>query len=87
MGMLRKVPAAAVLALAGVAVTEQLGRPREERTWRGDILGVPYDFRPVTEERIRERVWNPGNSSLIVPQVFGIGWTVNVYRLLHPAQR
>lgn len=86
MSMFRKLMTATALALVATAINEQLRRPPEERTWRGDILGIPYDFRPVTEDRIRERVWNSNNPSLFVPQIFGIGWTVNLYRLLHPGQ-
>ncbi len=87
MNMLRKLLVATSLALAANAVLEQLKQPPDQRTWHGDILGVPYDFRPVTPERVQDRVWNPDNPSLFVPMVFGVGWTLNFYRLLHPASR
>lgn len=87
MNLLKKLIVATGLALAATAVSEQLGRPPGQRTWQGDIFGVPYDFRPVTEDRVRERMWNPGNRSLLAPKVFGMGWTLNLYRLLHPAGR
>lgn len=84
MNSINRLAVATALALAATAVSEQLSRPIGERTWQGDILGIPYDFRPVTEDRVRERVWNPDNRSLFAPQIFGIGWTINLYRLLHP---
>lgn len=47
----------------------------------GKILGMPYDFRRPTLARIRERIWNPDDPRLIVPRVFGMGWTVNLASL------
>jgi hypothetical protein len=32
-------------------------------------------------ERVRERIWAPGDPHLLTPQVFGVGWTVNVGRV------
>lgn len=84
MNALRKLAAAASLALATAAVTEQLRKPIQKRTWEGTVLRVPYDFRPVTMNRVHERMWNPGNPSLFAPNVYGVGWTINLYRLLHP---
>jgi hypothetical protein len=76
------VLAAALLGIG--AVVQQLRLPPQERTWHGRIMGVPYDFRPPTLERMRERWWNP-NAGLFTPHVFGVGWTLNLYRLAHPA--
>ena len=70
------------VALGAVAVVEQLRRPSEERTWEGTVAGfVPYDFRRPTIRRARSRWWNPDESRLFVPQVFGVGWTINLARL------
>ena len=71
------------IALAAVAIVDQLRRPSEERTWEGTVVGVvPYDFRMPTIERARSRWWNPDEPRLFVPQVFGLGWTVNFARLV-----
>ena len=71
------------VALAAVAIADQLRRPSEERTWEGTVAGfVPYDFRMPTIERARSRWWNPDEPRLFVPQVFGLGWTINVERLV-----
>jgi hypothetical protein len=73
---------AAAIGLAVLAVLEQLRRPADERTWEGEVVGfVPYDFRMPTIERARSRWWNPQEERLFVPQVFGVGWTVNFARL------
>ena len=67
---------------AATAISEQVKRPVEERTWHGEVLGVvPYDFRMPTLDRLRERCWNPKDGRLFTPQVFGVGWTVNFYEL------
>ncbi len=70
--------------LVGAAVADQLRRPAGERTWQGKIVGVPYDFRVPTVERVRNTFWNPNNPNLLVPHAFGIGWSINVYPLVHP---
>ncbi|MBN2028265.1 MAG: hypothetical protein JW854_16060 [Actinobacteria bacterium] len=43
----------------------------------GKILGMPYDFRIPTPARIKERMWNPDDPRVIMPRVFGAGWTIN----------
>jgi Family of unknown function (DUF5808) len=76
---------AVLMLLVVLALREQLRLPPEERTWHGRIAGiVPYDFRRPTTERIRATFWNKETSEILVPQVFGVGWTVNLYPLLHP---
>ena len=70
--------------LVGAAVATEMRKPPEERTWDGRIGGlVPYDLRRPTIARARERLWNPANPHILVPTVFGVGWTVNVGRVLH----
>jgi Family of unknown function (DUF5808) len=74
-----------LMLLVGLALKEQLRLPPEERTWHGRIAGIiPYDFRLPTAERIRASFWNKNTSEILVPQAFGIGWTINLYPLLHP---
>ena len=78
------IVSALIALLVGAAIIDQLSRPAEERTWHGDIAGIPYDFRIPSVEKLRATYWNPDDSRLLVPQAFGIGWTLNFYRLLHP---
>jgi hypothetical protein len=73
--------AAVAGALAGAAVAKELSRPADERTWHGDVGGVPYDFRPPTVDKIRRTVWNPDDPRLFPPHVFGVGWSINFARL------
>ena len=48
----------------------------------GTFLGLPYDLRSPTPERIRERVWNPIDRRIFTPHAFGWGYTVNLYEVL-----
>lgn len=69
------------------ALIDQLRRDPEERTWEGSVAGiVPYDFRMPTLERARSRWWNTNDDRLFVPQVFGVGWTINLARLARLAR-
>lgn len=79
------------IALGALAVLDQLRRPTEQRTWHGAVLGVPYDFRPPTLRRFLSAWWNPDDPRLFTPRDFGVGWAVNLHRLLEivsdPARR
>lgn len=44
---------------------------------QGRVLGVPYDFRGATTQRLSERIWNPADPRIFMPRLFGVGWTVN----------
>ncbi|WP_372595093.1 DUF5808 domain-containing protein [Actinotalea sp.] len=71
------------LGLAVAAVIKELRLPREDRTWHGTIAGVvPYEFRRPTLERLRERVWDPDGDHYIGPHVFGVGWTLNLGKVV-----
>lgn len=72
-----------IALLIGAAIKDQLDRPAGERTWHGEVFGLPYDFRVPTIERLRAAYWNPDTSQILTPQPFGIGWTINFYPLLH----
>jgi hypothetical protein len=74
------------LVYVAIAITQQLQRPPEERTWYGKIAGIPYDFRIPTVERLRATFWNKDTSQILVPQAFGIGWSINMYPIIHPEE-
>ena len=72
------------VALVAAAVATELRKPRSRRTWHGRVVGlVPYDFRRPTLRRVKARWWNPSDSRILTPRVFGVGWAVNVGRLVH----
>lgn len=71
--------------LIGAAVATELRKSAGERTWHGRVAGrIPYDLRPPTVARVRERLWNPAEHRVLVPTVFGVGWTINLGRVLDP---
>ena len=71
------------LLIVAVAVANELRKPAAARQWHDRLGGVvPYDFRPPTWARVKQAVWNPASDKILVPQVFGIGWSINVGGLL-----
>jgi len=86
-GRLRRFVKLVAFGLVVAALIDQLRRDPEERTWEGSVAGiVPYDFRMPTLERARSRWWNTDDDRLFVPQVFGVGWTINLARLARLAR-
>ncbi|PFG41565.1 hypothetical protein ATJ88_0207 [Isoptericola jiangsuensis] len=76
------------LALVAAAVTKELRKEPDERTWHGTVAGfVPYELRFPTIERIKERWWAPENPQIFGPRVWGVGWAVNVGRVVALGQR
>ena len=51
------------------------------RQSHGRFLRVPFEFRVPTPQRIRQRLWNPDEESMVTPQAFGVGWTLNLYQV------
>ncbi|NTW28075.1 MAG: DUF1648 domain-containing protein [Coriobacteriia bacterium] len=43
----------------------------------GRVLGMPYDVRVPNAERLAQRWWDPLDRRVLVPRIFGLGWTVN----------
>lgn len=66
------------LALSIAALAWRVARTGE---LEGVLFGLPYDLRPPTLDRLRERAWNPHDERLFTPMVFGWGYTINVYEL------
>jgi hypothetical protein len=69
------------IAIAATAVVRELRKPAELREWHGSVGLVPYDFRRPTLERLRARWWAP-DQPLIQPQPFGVGWTLNLGKIV-----
>ncbi len=83
LGRLRRLVTLVTLGLLAAAVVQELRRPKEERDWQGHIAGVPYDLRPPTPTRLRAAYWNPDDPRIFPPRPAGVGWAVNVGRLVH----
>lgn len=71
------------VGLAVAAIVKELRTDPARRTWNGVVAGfVPYDFRFPTVERVRARLWNPDDEHWVSPRVFGVGWTLNLGRVV-----
>jgi hypothetical protein len=79
---LRNLMTAAAVGAAVLAIRQEMRKPASDREWNGKVGLVPYDFRFPTPSRIRERYWNPDDDRILVPQLFGVGWTVNLGRVV-----
>lgn len=51
--------------------------PSDPTAPAGRLLGMPYDWR-VMGVRATSRMWNPGDPRIIMPRLFGLGWTINL---------
>jgi hypothetical protein len=66
-----------------LSIVHELRLPASERTWHGLLFGhVPYDWRLPTLDRIRDTFWQPESPGVLRPTVFGVGWSINVGRIL-----
>ncbi|MDO8145879.1 MULTISPECIES: DUF5808 domain-containing protein [Isoptericola] len=81
-GGIKKFYKVVMLAIAVAAVTKELRKDPEDREWHGKVGFVPYEFRMPTISRAKERLWDPEAEHVLGPQVFGVGWTVNVGRVV-----
>lgn len=79
---LRRAIRMAVVGIGAIALLQELRKPKADREWNGRVGFVPYDFRLPTPSRVRERYWNPDDERIFVPQLFGVGWTVNLGRVV-----
>ena len=81
-GSLRKLIGAAALGLLAAVVVRELNIPSYQRTWHGKLMGVPYDLRRPTWRRVKESWWAPEDARLVTPRVLGVGWSLNVGRIV-----
>ncbi len=47
-------------------------------TRQGSWLGIPYDWRRPTRERVRTRWWNRDDHRIFTPKTLGWGYGINV---------
>jgi hypothetical protein len=72
-----------VFSLLAWAVATELRKPEEERVWHGKLGGfVPYELRRPTLHRVRETYWSPDDEHVLKPPVWGVGWALNVGRVV-----
>jgi hypothetical protein len=74
--------------LLGAAVATELRKPPEERAWHGKLAGfVPYELRRPTLQRVRDTYWAPADEHVFKPPVWGVGWALNMGRVVQMIRR
>lgn len=86
MRRLRSFIAGVAFGLTWAAVSQELAKPPEKREWRGEIGGIPYNFRVWEWPEVARSYWNPESDQILSPRPLGIGWSVNVAALSRRAQ-
>ncbi|HEX8997824.1 MAG TPA: DUF5808 domain-containing protein [Ktedonobacterales bacterium] len=66
-----------VAGLSAAAIGQELAKTPEERTWKGTVAGVPYNFRLEDWPQVTNEYWNPESDAILVPHTIGLGWGVN----------
>jgi len=74
------------VGLAAAAIGQELQKPADERTWKGKVAGVPYNFNIPEWGQIAGEYWNPSSDQILQPHVIGLGWGINFAALLRRAQ-
>ena len=83
MQKLRRILNWVAFALLIASVVNELRKPKSERTWHGQLFGViPYDLRLPNLVRARSTFWDPQNPNVLVPTLFGVGWSVTLASLI-----
>lgn len=72
--------------LVAASVGRELWKPPAERTWCGDLWGIPYDYRKPTVDKVKATFWAPEDERIVMPRAFGVGWDVNVGRVVRLAR-
>lgn len=54
--------------------------PKDEHR-QGRLLGLPYDFRRLTPQRLKRGMWNPADERIFLPKAWGWGYGVNLHQL------
>lgn len=82
MGKLNWFVAGAVAGLTAAAISKELEKPAGERTWRGKIAGIPYNFNIPSWGELVHEYWNPDSNRIFSPHAIGLGWGINFAALI-----
>ena len=66
-----------IAGLAAAAVGQELVKEPAERTWKGKVAGIPYNFNLPEWSSIAAEYWNPESDHIFTPHVIGMGWGIN----------
>jgi hypothetical protein len=86
MGKMSTFMAGVVTGLAAAAVGQELSKDPAERTWKGKVAGVPYNFRIPEWGDVANEYWNPDSDKILTPRAIGLGWGINFAAVAHRLQ-
>ena len=86
MGKFSWFVAGVMAGLTAAAIGQELARPPAERTWKGRVAGVPYNFRVSDWSTVAAEYWNPERDAIFSPHAIGLGWGINFAALARRAQ-
>jgi hypothetical protein len=67
-----------IVGLAAAAVGQELAKEPEQRTWKGKVAGIPYNFHIPEWGEVANEYWNPESNRIFTPHVIGMGWGINI---------
>lgn len=76
-----------IVGLIAAAIGQELAKEPEQRTWKGKVAGIPYNFRLAEWSDISGEYWNPENDHIITPHVIGMGWGINFAAIANRLQQ
>jgi len=76
-----------VAGLTAAAVSQELEKQPEQRTWTGTVAGVPYNFRVNQWSDIAREYWDPANDNIVTRHALGMGWGINFAALSQRVQQ
>lgn len=86
MGKLDWFAAGVVAGLTAAAIGQELAKPPADRSWKGRVAGVPYNFRLNEWPDIATEYWNPDSDNVFSPHALGLGWGINFAAVAKRAQ-
>lgn len=86
MGKLTWFTAGVIAGLSAAAIGQELARHPNERTWKGKVAGVPYNFHVAEWSEVAKGYWDPANEKVLSSRAIGLGWGVNFAAVTQKAQ-
>ncbi|HUY75248.1 MAG TPA: DUF5808 domain-containing protein [Ktedonobacterales bacterium] len=86
MGKMNWFVVGVISGLTAAAIGQELAKPPAERSWKGRVAGVPYNFRLNEWPDIATEYWNPDSDEIFSPHAVGLGWGVNFAAVARRAQ-
>jgi hypothetical protein len=87
MSKLYTFTAGVIAGLAAAAVGQELVKEPAERTWKGKVAGIPYNFNVPEWSSIAAEYWNPESEHIFAPHVIGMGWGINFAAVVNRLQQ